>query len=91
MVLDLEKRLNKVAQRRGGDIINRWKPSIIRHLYYVADYGNGNPNKNEQMWRALGNHIVNEHVHPDLPLFSKCCHSTIEEPRAWMDPGNFNN
>ena len=41
------------------------------------------------MWRSMGNHICNIHVHKDIKEYPKCRHEEIEA--AWITEGKSEN
>ena len=78
------KKLNALGKK--FPLVLKWKTSIIRHLYYVAQEGGGDPDKNEVIWRALSRHICNVHGHATLTKFPKCQHVELSN-RLWFNAG----
>ena len=85
---EVTKVLTKVAKVSGCEAVTEWIKSCTNHLYWSARTthdGNG-----EVIWAKFSSflsHVVDEHENLDNPLFNKCGHREIIEPRKWLDKG----
>jgi hypothetical protein len=85
---EVTKVLTKVAKVSGCEAVTEWIKSCTNHLYWSAittHDGNG-----EVIWDKFSSflsHVVDEHENLDNPLFNKCGHREIIEPRKWLDKG----
>ena len=85
---EVTKVLTKVAKVSGCEAVTEWIKPCTNHLYWSARTthdGNG-----EVIWAKFSSflsHVVDEHENLDNPLFNKCGHREIIEPRKWLDKG----
>jgi hypothetical protein len=62
-----------------------YKPLVLEFSARTTHDGNG-----EVIWAKFSSflsHVVDEHENLDNPLFNKCGHREIIEPRKWLDKG----
>ncbi|XP_057182524.1 uncharacterized protein LOC130549346 isoform X2 [Triplophysa rosa] len=84
----LSKKLDKLSQKKGCEILKKWLPSIKNHVYWSAMSSTSGPEKVAK-YTSMLNHIQNVHIHEN-PVFPKCAHAdkvTID-PKKWFQPGS---
>lgn len=82
------KKLSALSKKMDCEIVAPWINSLINQLYQCARRGNGDPDLNEEIWRAVGNHVLNIHHHPDNINFRACEHLPLTDDRLWFQPGS---
>ncbi|XP_059372400.1 uncharacterized protein LOC132109940 isoform X2 [Carassius carassius] len=84
----LSKKLNKLSQKKGYQILKKWLRSIKNHVYWSAKSSTSGPEKVAK-WTSLLNHIQNKHIHEN-PEFPKCAHpeKVSRDPKKWFQPGS---
>ncbi|KAA0702421.1 hypothetical protein E1301_Tti017039 [Triplophysa tibetana] len=84
----LSKKLDKLSQKKGCEILKKWVPSIKNHIYWSVISSSSGPEKVAK-YTSILNHIQNVHSHVN-PVFPKCLHAdkvTID-PRKWFQSGS---
>lgn len=80
--------LTKIAKVSGCEAISEWIKPCTNHLYWSAKTthdGNG-----EVIWAKFSSflsHVVDKHENLENPVFNKCGHKDIIQPRKWLDKG----
>ncbi|XP_043119678.1 uncharacterized protein LOC122362317 [Puntigrus tetrazona] len=84
----LFKKLDKLSQKKGFEILKKWLRSIKNHVYWCATSSTSGPEKVAK-WTSLLNHIQNIHIHKN-PEFPKCAHpdQVSRDPKRWFQPGS---
>ena len=88
LFLEVTKVLTKIAKVSGCEAVAEWIKPCTSHLFWSARTthdGNG-----EVIWAKFSSflsHVVNEHEKLENPLFNKCAHKDIIQPRKWLDKG----
>jgi hypothetical protein len=83
--------LDTLAKQKECEIIAKWKPAIISHLYWCALSSGGSDELVVAKWKSLMSHILNIHEgHEDL-LYPKCLHESLDGPRKkrWLKPSKY--
>lgn len=88
----LKKRLVKASNKKNCDIIGKWTRSITNHLWFSADYCNGDPDLLVELWTSILYHISDRHMWSAESTHSRvqqCLHGEIANPRrkCWI-PSN---
>ena len=87
-LIEVTKVLTKISKINGCEAIAEWIKPCTSHLYWSARTthdGNG-----EVIWAKFSSflsHVVNKHDNLENPLFSKCGHSEMIQPRKWLEEG----
>ena len=87
-IVEVTKVLTKIAKVSGCEATAEWIKPCTSHLFWSARTthdGNG-----EVIWAKFSSflsHIVDEHKNLENPLFNKCAHMDIIQPRKWLDKG----
>lgn len=87
-ILEVTKVLTKIAKVSGCEGIAEWIKPCTNHLFWSARTthdGNG-----EVIWAKFSSflsHVVDEHEELENPLFNRCAHMDIIQPRKWLDKG----
>ncbi|XP_056613533.1 uncharacterized protein LOC130429144 [Triplophysa dalaica] len=84
----LSKKLDKLSQKKGCEILKKWVPSIKNHVYWSAMSSTSGPEKVAK-YTSILNHIQNIHIHEN-PVFPKCVHADKQtiDPRKWFQSGS---
>ncbi|XP_067282054.1 uncharacterized protein [Pseudorasbora parva] len=84
----LSKKLAKLSQQKGCEIVKNWLCSIKNHVHWSATSSTSGPEKVAK-WTSLLNHIQNIHIHEN-PVFPKCAHpdKVSRDPKKWFQPGS---
>lgn len=84
----LSKKLDRLSQKKGCEILKKWLCSIKNHVYWSATSSTSGPEKVAK-WTSLLNHIQNKHIHEN-PEFPKCAHpeKVSRDPKKWFQPGS---
>ncbi|XP_016361867.1 uncharacterized protein LOC107703658 [Sinocyclocheilus anshuiensis] len=84
----LSKKLDKLSQKKGCEILKNWLHSIKNHVYWSVTSSTSGPEKVAR-WTSLLNHIQNIHIHQN-PEFPKCAHpdKVSRDPKKWFQPGS---
>ncbi|XP_058606125.1 uncharacterized protein LOC131523619 isoform X2 [Onychostoma macrolepis] len=84
----LYKKLDKLSQKKGCEILKKWLRSIKNHVYWSATSSTSGPEKVAK-WTSLLNHIQNIHIHEN-PEFPKCAHpdQASRDPKKWFQTGS---
>ncbi|XP_071950193.1 uncharacterized protein [Antedon mediterranea] len=81
----LKKKLVALEKRKGCEQVNKWRRSIINHLYWSVVTSNGNGDLALAKWDSITNHIVDIHSgHSDL--FPACIHGPAQK-KNFFTPG----
>ena len=84
----MTKVLTKIAKVNGCEAVAEWIKPCTSHLFWSARTtrdGNG-----DVIWAKFSSflsHIINKHENLENPLFNKCAHKDIIQPRKWLDKG----
>ncbi|XP_072306189.1 uncharacterized protein [Eucyclogobius newberryi] len=83
----ISKKLEKMSKEKECQLIKKWLPTIINHIYWVATSSKSGPEKLAK-WTSLINHIQDVHTHDD-PEFPQCAHpvKVSLDPSKWFQPG----
>ena len=87
-ILEVTKVLTKIAKVNGCEAVAEWIKPCTSHLFWSARTtrdGNG-----DVIWAKFSSflsHIIDEHENLENPLFNKCAHKDITQPRKWLDKG----
>ncbi|XP_064475667.1 uncharacterized protein LOC135389560 [Ornithodoros turicata] len=79
----IKKKLVAAAAGKRHNVIQKWCPTIVRHLYWCARSSNDDGALVLAKWRTILRHVLDIHEHPDS-LHPKCAHSDLGE-RLWLD------
>ncbi|XP_049516299.1 uncharacterized protein LOC125942187 [Dermacentor silvarum] len=81
----LNKKLLQAEKSTGCVAIGLWTRSIVNHLYFSVQCGNGNSDLAVAVWMSVMNHVQDKH-HGHSLLYDRCQHGNLE-PRKWIFPG----
>ena len=87
-LIEVTKVLTKISKINGCKAITEWIKPCTSHLYWSARTthdGNG-----EVVWAKFSSflgHVVDKHDNLENPLFNKCGHNEMIQPRKWLEEG----
>ena len=81
----LRKKLTKLSKLRGCEIITEWIRACINHFHWCVS--TTKPGQENVIWakfRSYLTHITDVHEDASNPIFNKCGHGEIDQPRNWF-------
>lgn len=83
--------MDALGLQKDCDLVLKWKPGIIRHLYWcAATTPDGNPDVMEAKWVSITEHIRNKHTDFQSEHYRQCSHGVLvgrERKKKWMKIG----
>lgn len=88
----IAKKLTNKARQKGHEELGPWIPAIKNHLWWCAQYCNGDWHMLLEMWQSIVHHITNVHHWNSGELFKTCRHEPLsgeeQQLKKWLTPGS---
>ncbi|XP_077869193.1 uncharacterized protein LOC102806063 [Saccoglossus kowalevskii] len=90
---NLGKKINKVGQEKGNNILLAWSKDIVNHFWFCSRECSGSPLSFLSKWKSVLFHITNQHEWPALEHDDTgcCAHGPITEgtrEKDWLTPSS---
>ncbi|XP_064469150.1 uncharacterized protein LOC135383732 [Ornithodoros turicata] len=81
----IRRKIHAASLAKKHQVLQKWCPSILNHLYWCARTSNDNGELVLAKWLTILRHVIDIHEHQGL--HARCAHGDIGE-RLWLHGGN---
>ncbi|XP_037641699.1 uncharacterized protein LOC119497554 isoform X2 [Sebastes umbrosus] len=83
----ISKQLEEIAKMKDCEKLQKWLPSIKKHIYWTAASSTTGPERVAK-WTSHLNHVLDIHTHED-PIYPQCLHPLRKttDPNKWLAAG----